>query len=93
MSQLMVIVTVRGDDREQLLKAYDAIADYEEEHVPGLSTHVCAVTEEGIKVVGLWASREAYEALSTDERFAQVRAASGMPPAEFEVLEVYRARE
>ena len=88
---VLITVRVKGDPKS-LVAGYNAVADYEESRVAELRCHVCAKTDDGLLITGVWESRESFERLLGSSEFRKILEDHRMPPPEIEILEVYRSR-
>jgi quinol monooxygenase YgiN len=84
---------VKGDPTD-LVRAYDDVD--EEVMVPrpsGLFSHVMVSTTDGFTVVEVWESQEAALSHLTDERFARLLGAAGIPEPEISFETVHNHRQ
>jgi hypothetical protein len=92
MNEVVAVFTVNGDP-ERLLVAYDrAISELQAaaDEIGAPVAHICASTEDGLRIVDVWQSGGALRTFAEHPRFRAIIREAGLPePAAIEVLPVH----
>jgi hypothetical protein len=96
---VLAVIRFKGDP-DGLVEGYEKIVASDQEqgrtiaegdgYSGRISSHVCARTDEGIIMVDVLPSREAFDAEMNDPLFTEAFASSGLPAPEVQLYDIHR---